>query len=90
MLFILLINKSDRYYLFLQVTLCRVVKFEMWFLHHPLRTNKPAMNKAMLTITDHINTSELLRKVFVKESLNKTTEATKSITPIAIGCLREK
>jgi len=44
----------------------------------------------MLTIIDHINTSELFKKAFVKDSLNKTIEAIIRTTPTEIGCFLAK
>ena len=44
----------------------------------------------MLNKIDHINTSELFKKVFVKESLNNISEAIIKITPIVIVCFLEK
>jgi hypothetical protein len=52
--------------------------------------NKPPRNKRTLKIIDHIKTSELFKKAFVKDNLNKIKDARINVTPIVMGCFVAK
>lgn len=43
------------------------------------------MKSPILKIIDHIKTSELFKKVFVKDNLNKIIDANIKIIPVATG-----